>query len=248
MRGRPEKPLDDRRAPRVRFWRNLRNRTQAELAAVLGMSQANFARIEKGEHQLDFAQAVKLAAALGVGPTDLYTDAPSTVPLLFRVGSRFAEGAPESPALPAPHERVPVPKRLLRPEECFAAEIADASADRLNLPRGTTVFVRERAVLAGGIAPGARVLVGVCGGDGTLAETFVGELAPNALGDLHVMTRSSSRDVPPAIVVRASAAAPGMSLADRQQVFRTAETVDVTPQPGDEAEILGRVEASFVTA
>lgn len=243
-RGRPLTPLDETRpVPRVRFWRERLKLSQADVADILGVSQPQVGRIERGENALELPHAQRLAQAWNLAPTDLLPGGPPTVPLRYRIAARGGG------ALAAPFERVPAPRHAAEPEDCFAADVADDSADRLNYPRGSTLFVRERAALAKGLARGDKVLVAVFAGtrDGGQVEAgLAGSLTTTALGDILVLTKSSDRGVPPAVVVREAAAAPRMGLAERQAVFVGAETVDYRPREDDTSEILGRIEAAEI--
>lgn len=55
----------------LRQWRESRLLTQAELAAKAGVSRDTVVKIETGKQAARFATVRKLAAALGVEPTDL---------------------------------------------------------------------------------------------------------------------------------------------------------------------------------
>lgn len=251
MKGRPQEPLDEAKAPRVRFWRNRREKSQKEIAEFLGLSQPQVARIERGERALEIDNARRLAEFLEVAPSDLYRDGAPTMPLRYRAG--LALGPGQAPAIAGRLERLAAPPRLASPEDCFFAEVADASADRLGWPAGTFLAVRDRAALAAPLHRGDRVLVAVYDGPrgaappaARIRHVLAGELTPTALGDVIVLMRSSSRDVPPAVVIRASAAAPGMGIADRQAIALHTDAVDYAPRPTDEAEILGRVDRAIV--
>lgn len=51
--------------------------TQAELAAKVGIAQANLSNIEKGKRDLNVATLVRVAAALEVSPAQLIEEGPS---------------------------------------------------------------------------------------------------------------------------------------------------------------------------
>lgn len=242
-RGRPLTPLDEKRpAPRLRFWRERLKLSQADVAAILGVSQPQVGRIERGENALELFHAQRLALAWNLAPTDLFPGGPSTVPLRYRVA---ADGG----ALPAPWERVTAPRHTEAPEDCFAAEVTDDSADRLNYARGSTLFVRELAAIPGGLDRGDKVLVAVYVGtrdEGAIAAVLAGSLTTTALGDILVLTKSSNRAVPPAVVVHEAAAAPRMELAERQAIYVGPGGVDYRPRPGDTSEILGRIETAEI--
>ena len=221
------------------MWRIERGMSQKDLAAAAGLKQSQIARIESGEIALTSDKAFLLARKLDVWPSDLFPDAPITVPLVYRVAV-----APEGGAVAAaPFERVAASARLTDPQKCIAAEIMDNSADRL-FPAGTLLFIRPRAEFDGHFVNGDRVLVAEfvkSRVDGRIRRVLVGELTQSLLGDLVVYLRSSNRAVPAAIYVRQGTSAPeGFS---EQGIAYRPEHIVYEPRDDDGAEIIGRVEA-----
>lgn len=226
---------------RVREIRNRKDLSQNALAERLGWHQQKLSRIEAGETKLIFEDAIVIALALEVSPIDLFADMPMTVPLRFVACSRYFEHGPERPELPEPQQRIAAPPKLEKPEECVAVEVLDNSADRLYL-KGTYLIMRERP-FAGKLKPGAAVVVGryeTARKGRFLAEVLVGHLAPNTMGDLMVALRSSNRELPPMVLLRGQEER-AMSFGDRPEIY-VPEQIDVTPRPGDAAEILGKIE------
>ena len=71
---RPEKEVA-MQLPRLRECRERALLTQAELAEKAGVSEVTINRLENGRHAPRFSTVRKLAAALGVPPTDLMAPA-----------------------------------------------------------------------------------------------------------------------------------------------------------------------------
>lgn len=231
--------------PRLKLLRELRGFSQKDLAERAGIAQSQVGRIEIGETALTPDKAALLARALDFAPSDLYADTPLTVPLRFRVG--LDTHPPLAADAPAP--RRAAPEGITRPEECFAAEVTDDSADRLGFPRGSIVFARPPAMIAAGLALGDRILVGVpalAPGD-AYTQVLLGEFQPNIMGDLLVQLRSTNRAAPAAIMVReGAAAAMGVAGIGEAPAAYTPGRIGYTPRDTDNAEILGRVEAANI--
>lgn len=229
---------------RIRLWRDLRKLTQKQLADMSGMDQSQIARLESGKSLLRMDKAAQLARPLEVAPTDLLPDAPISIAIRYNVRAHFSErDAP--PECAAPQERLAAPPRLARPEQCFAAEIVDDSANRL-YPRGSFLIVRPLEYLNGGpLKNGDRVLVAHYVGsprDGNIGEVLVGELAQSLVGDLMVQLRSTNKAVPHALYLR-QIAAPSLAAAvgDHPMAYQP-EHIVYAPQRDDPVIILGRVE------
>lgn len=226
---------------RVREIRNRKELSQNALAERLSWNQQKLSRIEAGDTKLVFEDAVLIALALEVSPIDLFADMPMTVPLRYAACSRYFEHALARPEFPEPHQRIAAPPKLSKPEECVAVEVLDSSADRL-YPAGTYLIIRERPY-AGKLKPGDPVAVGLFETTRKgrfLAEVLIGHLAPNTMGDLMVALRTSNRELPPMVMLRGQQER-AMAFGDRPEIY-VPDLIDVTPRPGDVAEILGRVE------
>ena len=61
--------------PRLREYRLAQVLTQAELARAAGISKTTLNQVEQGKHPARISTVRKLAAALGVDPTELVGDA-----------------------------------------------------------------------------------------------------------------------------------------------------------------------------
>ena len=69
----------DRRRVRLRYWRQKRVLSMAELAARSGVGKDTIVKLEKPDHPPARPSTVrKLAAALGIEPADLYDGEPTT--------------------------------------------------------------------------------------------------------------------------------------------------------------------------
>lgn len=241
--------LSEPQLPRLREFREARALSEAALSKLIldrtgvRISPSQVHRIEVGDTVLTPDKAQVFAAALDVATSDLYADMPLTVPLLYRVGRRQPGDPPAASA--APRARRSAPHHLHAAIQCFAAVVADDSADRLGYPQDSVLFVRPPDAI-GGFEFGSLLLVATYEGEpgrGPIAEIFVGQFQPTALGDLMVHTRSSNRLVPAAIRVREGAAAPGFS--DVPALYEPGR-VSYVPRTTDQAVILGRVEAASV--
>lgn len=240
--------LTDPLVPRVREIREARGLSEAQLAAVIfektgkRFSASQIHRVEVGPTRLTPDKAQLIAAGLDVATSDLFSEMPLTVPLLYRVGLRRGE---EPAVFDPPTVRRSVPHHLARAITCVAADVIDDSADRLGYPRGSTLFVRPMAGIDG-LAFGSQVLVAVFAGDaanGVATEILAGEFQQTVMGDMLVSTRSSNRAVPAAIRLREGARAPGV---EEASVPYQPGKVSYAPRPGDEALLLGRVEAATI--
>ncbi|HEV2187529.1 MAG TPA: hypothetical protein VGR70_09990 [Stellaceae bacterium] len=168
-----------------------------------------------------------------------------SVPLSMAVAAAESEGHPAHFDLPEPHERLR-PGRLADPEDCFAAEILDDSAD-LDFARGAILFARERDHLRSPMRAGDKVLVRfyldptAADGAGPTHEILYGILDQNIVGDLVLITRTRNRLVPRNALIQS--AAPGRPrFAERapDPTLRNVE-IDYEQRPGDPAKILGVV-------
>ena len=167
------------------------------------------------------------------------------MPLLVAIAAAESETRPEHFDLAAPHERLR-PGRLADPENCFAAEIFDDSAD-LDFERGALLFVRKRAHLSATLQAGDRVLVRFFlepaegGGTRPTHEILYGILDQNIVGDLVLITRTRNRLIPRnALIQSAAPNRPGLAERAMSLPIRDAHIV-YEPRPGDPAEILGVV-------
>lgn len=58
----------------IRKYREGRNMSQEEFAALCGISAAYYGRIERGEHSMTLDKCQKIASALNVRVADLFSD------------------------------------------------------------------------------------------------------------------------------------------------------------------------------
>lgn len=239
--------------PRVKLWRDAKGWSQKQLGDSVRpqrMTQSQIARIEAGQTALTIDKAKALADALEVAPVDLMPDAPLTVPVRYMISTRTARNGWKAELSP-PHRRVPAPVQLAHAELCFAAEVADTSADRM-FPAGTLLFVRPFGVRAvddpadQAVTPhkGDRVLVAeyeTTLADKKISRVLMGEFVPSMLGDLMVQLRSNDRAVPAAIYVREAPVAV-QGFADAAAHYEPPALAYV-PRPDDPAELIGVVQA-----
>ena len=158
-RGRPPITTGARRYPnRLRELRQACGLSQQAVAAAAGISGAYYGALERGDKRINADTAERLATPLGCQIGDLLGGAHgASVPLLIAVAAGESAARPAAYDLPAPQERMPA-RRIAEPENSFAAEIFDDSAD-LDFGPGTILFVRPLAPSPGSVEAGAKVLV-----------------------------------------------------------------------------------------
>lgn len=229
---------------RIAELRKRRKLSQTKLAKRVGTGRSTIAKLESGEMNLNQRWMNRLAPVLETAPLDLLGD-DETVPLLWRVASAFSDAAPESFESPARPRREPAPSRLLRPQDCFAAELLDDSADGL-YPPGSTLYCRRMDALQDGLRPGLKVLVrnladAPAGGLPATMEVLVGVLDVSHGADLLLSTRSSRREVPGSLLIQSIARPPGRFAEAPPRLRLVDAPIAYAFEEGDRAEILGVV-------
>ena len=246
-RGRPPMMIGARRYPnRLRELREARGMSQQAVAAAAGISGAYYGALERGDKRINADTAARLAGPLHCQVGELLGGGQGvSVPLAVAVAAAESEARPPEYDLPEPHERL-LPRRLVEPEKCFAAEIFDDSA-AVDFPRGTILFARRLAPPPATVTTGARVLVRffldppAADGSRTTHEILYGILDRNIVGDLVLITRTQNRLVPRNLLIQ-SAAPSRAGLAERAPVLMSRDaTIAYVPRPDDPAELLGVV-------
>jgi transcriptional regulator with XRE-family HTH domain len=245
-RGRPPKKTGPPRyASRLRELRQRLGLSQQEVAGGAGISSAYYGALERGDKRINADTAQRLHIPLRCSVSDLLAGSRGiSVPVRFVIAAADSGNRPDSFERPEPHEMVQ-PGRLHEAEHCFAAEIADESADR-DFGHGTVLLLRPPSASSGPLRRGARVVVrffleGESEGERTTYEILYGILDRNILGDLVLITRTRNRLIPRHALIRA-AAAPRAGLSERPAAeLARDETIDYRHSPDDPAEILGVV-------
>lgn len=247
---RPRGPAQPRRAApgnRLHELRKLRQMTQTELATAAVMSQEQISKLERDDRRMTFAYAQRLAAVLGAAPADLMPNGRLSIPVAVAIAmADFAE-RPQSFDLPEPKVHVQSPLRLAAPQDCFAAEVYDDSANLL-YPAGSTLIVRRLDCEAQSpqLAIGDKIVVRSFAGsrrEGHTHQVLAGLLDRSIAGDLLLLTRSSNRDVPSSVVIQRGAPRSGVS--ERVAVYRVnqdRQIIDYEATAFDPAEIIGKIE------
>jgi transcriptional regulator with XRE-family HTH domain len=158
-RGRPPKKTGPPRyASRLRELRQRLGLSQQEVGGAAGISSAYYGALERGDKRINADTAQRLHIPLRCSVSDLLAGSRGiSVPVRFIIAAAESENRPGSFERPEPHEMVQ-PGRLHEAEHCFAAEIADHSADRDFAP-GTVLVLRPPSALSAPLRPGARVVV-----------------------------------------------------------------------------------------
>jgi transcriptional regulator with XRE-family HTH domain len=220
--------------------------SQSELARAVGISISYYSALERGDRPLNQKKAVLISAYYGLPESEL-TGPPGrlSLPLRLVVAAQESEGRRDQFDLPGT-DFEPAPKRLVRPEECFAAELDDDSADRL-YGKGAIFFVRpidpaEPAILVRGERFLVRFLDGPLGGDGLTREVLFGFVDQNQMGDITLSTVSHNPLVPHNPTIQeGSRRLRGLS--ERTLSFIPQKpTIDYQARPEDQAVIIGLVE------
>jgi transcriptional regulator with XRE-family HTH domain len=245
-RGRPPSLTGERRYPnRLRALREACGLSQQAVAGAARISGPYYGALERGDKRINADTAASLAAVLRCAAGDLLAGGQGpSVPLAIAVAAAESEARPPVYDLPEPRERLR-PRRLDAPEECFAAEVFDDSAD-VDFEPGTILFVR-RIVPARAVPVGAKVLVRFfldpAAGDAMRPthEILYGILDRNIVGELVLITRTRNRLIPRNAQIQ-PAAASGVGLAERGLVYAARDAaIDYQPRPDDPAELLGVV-------
>jgi transcriptional regulator with XRE-family HTH domain len=246
-RGRPPTITGVRRYPsRLAELRRHIGLSQQRVAAAAGISVAYYGALERGDKRINADIAERLAGPLRCAIGDLLAGVQGvSVPLSVAIAAAESEARPEQFDLPEPRERLR-PGRLAAPEDCFAAEIFDDSAD-LDFAAGAILFVREQARLQGPLRAGDKVLVrfylAPASDDAAplTHEILYGILDQNIVGDLVLITRTRNRLIPRNAIIQSTAPSrPG--LAERAMALPLRDAaIDYELQSGDQAEILGLV-------
>jgi transcriptional regulator with XRE-family HTH domain len=246
-RGRPPTITGARRYPnRLRELRRHGGLSQQQVAAGAGISIAYYGALERGDKRINADTAERLSGPLRCAIGDLLAGVQGiSVPLSAAIAAAESETRPESFDLPEPRERLR-PGRLADPQDCFAAEIFDDSAD-LDFERGAILFVRERSHLHAPLRAGDKILARFYlepeGGNAPRPthEILYGILDRNIVGDLVLITRTRNRLIPRnALIQNAPPGPPG--LAERALFLPPRDAaIAYEPRLGDPAEILGVV-------
>ncbi|MBV8775683.1 MAG: helix-turn-helix transcriptional regulator [Alphaproteobacteria bacterium] len=245
-RGRPPTTTAARRYPnRLRELRSRCGLSQQAVAAAAGISGAYYGALERGDKRINAETAERLCKPLRCAAGDLLAvGAGISVPLTVAVAAAEADARPPEYDLPEPHERLQ-PRQLAQPEDCFAAELCDDSAN-LDFEAGTVLFVRRLAAPAS-IPVGAKVLARFYlqpsgrPDPTTTHEVLYGILDRNIVGDLVLITRTRNRLVPRHLLVQGAALA-GSGFGERTAAAALRDAVVAyEPRDGDPAELLGTV-------
>ena len=243
-RGRPPKNTGPPRyLNRLRELRQRLGMSQQEVAVQAGISAAYYGALERGDKRINADTAQRLHAPLRCGISDLLAGTRGvSVPLRFAIAAAEADGRPDDYDLPEPHEMLHL-GRVGKPEDCFAAEIFDDSAD-VDFAAGTVLFLRPLTGLHEPLHAGARVVARFLldtQGERRTHEILYGVLDQNILGDLVLITRTRNRRIPRHALIQPSAL-PRSGLAEtRQSEFSHERTILYHQDPADPAEILGLV-------
>jgi transcriptional regulator with XRE-family HTH domain len=243
-RGRPPKNTGPPRyVNRLRELRQRLGLSQQEVAAQAGISAAYYGALERGDKRINADTAQRMQVPLRCAVSDLLAGTRGvSVPLRFAIAAAESNSRPDSFDLPEPHEMLQ-PGRITEPQDCFAAEIFDDSAD-LDFARSTVLFLRPAVELTGPLRAGARVVARFlldAASERKTHEILYGILDQNILGDLVLITRTRNRLIPRHALIHA-AASPRSGLTEGARAELSHDRrIDYQPSADDPAEILGLV-------
>ena len=242
-RGRPPKNTGPPRyVNRLRELRQRLGLSQQEVAAQAGISAAYYGALERGDKRINADTAQRMQAPLRCAVSDLLAGTRGvSVPLRFAIAAAESSSRPDSVDLPEPHEMLQ-PGRIAEPQDCFAVEIFDDSAD-LDFARGTVLFLRPLAGLHEPLRAGVRVVARFMLDDGERRthEILYGILDQNILGDLVLLTRTRNRLIPRHALIHAAASRRSGLTEGAELGLPHDRKIDYQPSPDDPAEILGLV-------
>lgn len=242
--GRPASPGGG--SNRLRALRELRGLTQTELGELASLSQQQIGNLERDDRRMTFNYARRLADALGVAPADLMPNGRLSIPVAVAIALAGFTDRPQGFDLPEPKVHVQSPPRLENPQDCFAADVYDDSADLLYPPGSTLIVRRLDADVPIKLAVGNKIVVRSFAGsrrEGQTLQVLAGLLDRSIAGDVILVTRSNNRSVPSSVVIQRGSPRGGMS--ERVALYRAnqeRQTVEYEATPFDPAEILGRIE------
>ena len=243
-RGRPPKKTGPPRyANRLRELRQRLGLSQQEVAGGAGISSAYYGALERGDKRINADTAQRLHIPLRCSVSDLLSGSRGiSVPVRFVIAAADSGNRPDSFDRPEPHEMVQ-PGRLQEPEHCFAAEIADDSADRDFAP-GTVLLLRPTSASSDPLRRGTRVVVRFfleAKDEPATYEILYGILDRNILGDLVLITRTRNRLIPRHVLIRAASATRSGPAERPANELAGDDTIEYRYSPDDPAEILGIV-------
>jgi hypothetical protein len=151
---------------------------------------------------MTFTQAELLAPHLVCAAADLLSHAEGiSIPVTCRIAAAFSKIAPDDYRMDPPQTRVPALPGLKSPEECFAAELLDDSADQL-YPAGSVLVARP---VGPSIPLGSKILFRHFTGSGASRRTMeilVGLLERETSGDLTLAVRSNNGELPASVTIK----------------------------------------------
>lgn len=215
--------------------------SQERLAELASVAQSHLSRLERGERRLNMDLMRRLAAALDCAPADLIAaGARPLVPETLVVAAAHSEARPERLERAPPYEWQPARPGLAFPAQCFAATVADRSADRLGYPPGSLLIVRRLAALAAPLRPGDRVIAVRRDRHGEIVEAIAAIIDRTVDGDLVLLPRGNEPELPDYLALRRAS---GGGLGERGGARD--DPIEYAPHADDAFEIVGRIEQEF---
>lgn len=238
--GRPQKEFSGPAELRnqLRALRNALGLTLEEVADASGVGRSQLNNYELGKKPIKGSDLPKLAQYYGVSRGAIYDPAPPSVPLRYLIGDPQHEGFAGAPEL-APPFTVIAADDIDNPEQCFAARIVDDSADQRFRP-GTVLLARDverdRELRQRDLVIVRRLI------DAATRDTWeilCGYLQFGLFDTIELRVPTRNRRWRDPITIRSAARA--TALEEAHGDLTPDRPLAYSPQPGDDAEILGRV-------
>lgn len=164
---------------RLKYWRELRGLTEAQIAREIGTSQPNYHRIETGQQKLTVELMRKLAAALGVSPLDLLPVA--------------VTAALENDVEPASISGDATTNKALELQGVSAYKVLLPTLDKIGIAVGSQLVASSTAAAISNVSTGAAVIASAL--DKTLATNDPKLLLRMFVAPTLLITNSTSRNV-----------------------------------------------------
>lgn len=219
--------------------------SQGKFARKIGLSTSYYSQIEGGESRLNADTAEKIGSLLPI--SDIFGVAsPIMVPVKLTIGVALQQADPPLEYdLPEPWEMTTATNRKLKAiPDCFAAEIADDSADK-DFARETVLYLRPINPAGEDLRLGTPVVVRFfdcsVGGTKVTSDMLYGLLDRTSAGDIVLITRSKTIPLPVSKMIRPGSARLREINEQTRGMIPWPATVTYAPDPEDVAIIVGTV-------
>lgn len=243
-RGRPPTKIEPPRYPENLIMLAERVKaglSQDDVAEKAGLSSGYYGDIERGRKRLNTDTARLIRKVLPI--TGLFEVAiNTTIPVRYIVGAE-SSNIWQDVGIGETGKMAPTNEKLQAIKDCFAVEIGDESAD-LDYPRETTLYLRP--IIPGEVLPIrcpilARFYKTPRSPDSAPSELLYGLLDRTAVGDIVLLTRSATTQLPSGKLIQSGSERLRAVSARLVNAIPQPPMIEYTARPDDPAEILGIV-------